>query len=128
MISTLADFIVAVVRYGYRRKAWLSAAALVGVFVIASGYLLIGALRVSPLAANYRVTVQLPESAGLLPNQAVTLRGVSVGRVERLDITQAGVDAIRTAHARIAYQPVSDYELGQPGFGLSAANVTQGAR
>ena len=27
-----------------------------------------------------------------------------------------------------AYQPVSDYELGQPGFGLSAANVTQGAR
>lgn len=27
-----------------------------------------------------------------------------------------------------AYQPVSDYELGQPGFGRSAANVTQGAR
>lgn len=27
-----------------------------------------------------------------------------------------------------AYQPVSDFELGQPGFGLSAANVTQGAR
>ena len=27
-----------------------------------------------------------------------------------------------------AYQPVSDYELGQPGFGLSAANVPQGAR
>lgn len=27
-----------------------------------------------------------------------------------------------------AYQPVSDYELGQPGFGVSAANVTQGAR
>ncbi|WP_439470390.1 amidohydrolase [Brevundimonas sp.] len=27
-----------------------------------------------------------------------------------------------------AYQPVSDFELGQPGFGLSAANVPQGAR
>jgi imidazolonepropionase-like amidohydrolase len=27
-----------------------------------------------------------------------------------------------------AYQPVSDYELGQPGYGVSAANVTQGAR
>ncbi len=27
-----------------------------------------------------------------------------------------------------AYQPVSDYELGQPGDGLSAANVPQGAR
>ena len=27
-----------------------------------------------------------------------------------------------------AYQPLSDYELGQPGFGLPAANVVQGAR
>jgi imidazolonepropionase-like amidohydrolase len=27
-----------------------------------------------------------------------------------------------------AYQPLSDFELGQPGFGLSAANVLQGAR
>ena len=27
-----------------------------------------------------------------------------------------------------AYQPVSDFELGQPGYGLSAANVVQGAR
>lgn len=27
-----------------------------------------------------------------------------------------------------AFQPVSDFELGQPGFGLSAANVPQGAR
>ncbi|WP_420472015.1 amidohydrolase [Brevundimonas sp. FT23042] len=27
-----------------------------------------------------------------------------------------------------AYQPVSDFELGQPGYGLRAANVPQGAR
>ena len=27
-----------------------------------------------------------------------------------------------------AYQPTSDFELGQPGFGLTAANVTEGAR
>ncbi|RZJ02853.1 MAG: amidohydrolase [Brevundimonas sp.] len=27
-----------------------------------------------------------------------------------------------------AYQPVSDFELGQPGYGLSAVNVPQGAR
>lgn len=27
-----------------------------------------------------------------------------------------------------AYQPVSDFELGQPGYGLSAANVREGAR
>lgn len=27
-----------------------------------------------------------------------------------------------------AYQPISDFELGQPGYGVSAADVTQGAR
>ena len=27
-----------------------------------------------------------------------------------------------------AYQPLSDYELGQPGFGRAAAAVPQGAR
>ncbi|MDI1281409.1 amidohydrolase [Brevundimonas sp.] len=27
-----------------------------------------------------------------------------------------------------AYQPVSDFELGQPGYGISAANVREGAR
>jgi len=27
-----------------------------------------------------------------------------------------------------AYQPVSDFELGQPGYGLTAVTVTQGAR
>ncbi|HRO33814.1 MAG TPA: amidohydrolase [Brevundimonas sp.] len=30
--------------------------------------------------------------------------------------------------ANPAYQPVSDFELGQPGFGIAAANVDQGAR
>ncbi|MFN7111022.1 MAG: amidohydrolase family protein, partial [Brevundimonas sp.] len=27
-----------------------------------------------------------------------------------------------------AYQPTSDFELGQPGYGLTAANVAEGAR
>lgn len=27
-----------------------------------------------------------------------------------------------------AYQPTSDFELGQPGYGLTAANVREGAR
>ncbi len=26
------------------------------------------------------------------------------------------------------YQPLSDFELGQPGYGLSAANIASGAR
>ncbi|MBU9766632.1 MCE family protein [Mycobacterium sp. TNTM28] len=94
MINSLADLVVRLVRFGYRRKAWLSAGALVLTLVVASAYLLIGALRVKPFGSTYRLTVQLPESAGLLPNQDVTLRGVRVGRVERLDITGSGVNAV----------------------------------
>lgn len=96
MIAGVADVLVGVVRAGHRKRAWLSAGALMMTFVVATGYLLIGALQVNPFDADYRVTVRLPESAGLLPNQDVTLRGVPVGKVERLDITAAGVDAVIT--------------------------------
>jgi virulence factor Mce-like protein len=93
MITTVADTIVTVVRAGHRRRAWLSAGALLLTLAVASGYLFLGALQVNPFASSYRVTIELPESAGLLPNQDVTLRGVPIGRVERLDITPAGVNA-----------------------------------
>ncbi len=36
--------------------------------------------------------------------------------------------ALTFDRANPAYQPLSDFELGQPGFGLPAANVLQGAR
>ncbi|MGV0740957.1 MlaD family protein [Mycolicibacterium sp. XJ870] len=94
MIGTAADRLVDLVRFGYRRRAWLSAAGLIMVLVVATGYLLFGALRVNPFASQYVFTVQLPESAGLLPNQDVTLRGVPIGRVQQLDITPTGVNAL----------------------------------
>ncbi|EKF25160.1 mce related family protein, partial [Mycolicibacterium hassiacum DSM 44199] len=67
---------------------------LVLMLVVATGYLMFGALQANPFASSYRVTIALPESGGLLPNQDVTLRGVPIGRVERLDITPNGVDAV----------------------------------
>lgn len=94
MIATAADRIVGLVRFGYRRRAWLSALALVMTLVVATAYLLFGALQVNPFASSYRLTVELPQSAGLLPDQDVTLRGVQIGRVERLDITPGGVNAV----------------------------------
>ena len=36
--------------------------------------------------------------------------------------------ALTFDRANPAYQPTSDFELGQPGYGLTAANVTEGAR
>lgn len=102
MIGSVANIAVGVARVGHRRRAWLSAGALVMTFVVASMYLFLGALQVNPFASSYRVTVELPESAGLLPNQNVTMRGVPIGRVERLDITPQGVNAVVTVDSTVA--------------------------
>jgi virulence factor Mce-like protein len=94
MIRSAAAALVRVVRAGHRQQVWLSVAGLVLTLVVATAYLLIGALRVTPFASSYRVTLQLPESGGLLPNQDVALRGVRIGRVESLQITDRGVNAV----------------------------------
>ncbi|GAB3216955.1 MlaD family protein [Mycolicibacterium hippocampi] len=117
MIGVVADRIVGIVRMGHRRRAWLSAGALLLTLVVASGYLFIGALQVNPVASSYRVTVTLPESGGLLPNQNVTLRGVPIGRVERLDITPGGVNAVVTVDSTVAVPASSEVRVS----GLSPA-------
>jgi virulence factor Mce-like protein len=93
VIARIADGVVGAVRAGHRRKAWLSAFALVLTLVIAGTYLFLGALGVNPLASSYKVRIELPASGGLLTNQNVTLRGVPIGKVEALDIAPTGVDA-----------------------------------
>ncbi|BBY44318.1 MlaD family protein [Mycolicibacterium celeriflavum] len=117
MISTAADRLVDIVRFGHRRRAWLSAAGLVMVLVVGTGYLLFGALRVNPLASQYQLTIQLPESAGLLPDQDVTMRGVPIGRVDRLDITPAGVNAVVNVKSTMKIPESSDVRVS----GLSPA-------
>jgi virulence factor Mce-like protein len=100
-IATPADVLVRLVRVGHRQQGWLSVAGLALTLVVATAYLLIGALRVAPLESSYRVTVQLPESGGLLPNQDVTLRGVRIGRIEALRITDRGVDAVASITSKL---------------------------
>jgi virulence factor Mce-like protein len=117
MIGALADLVVGLVRAGYRRRAWLSAGALVITLVVAGAYLMVGALRIKPFDSSYRITIQLPESGGLLPNQDVTLRGVRVGRVERLDLTPTGVEAVVTVNSAVSIPKSSDVRVS----GLSAA-------
>ncbi|MBY0288712.1 MAG: MlaD family protein [Mycobacteriaceae bacterium] len=117
MIATVANHLVAAVRFGYRRKAWLSAGALLFTLVLAVAYLSLGALQVNPLTSTYRVTIELPDSAGLLPNQDVTLRGVRVGRVDRLDITPSGVNAVVDVDSAVPIPESSDVRVS----GLSPA-------
>ena len=104
MIATIdapADVVVRLVRASHRRQAWLSVGGLVLTLVVATAYLLIGALRVAPFASSYRVAVQLPESGGLLPNQDVALRGVRIGKVESLQITDRGVNAVANITSKV---------------------------
>lgn len=117
MIAAAADTIVAIVRAGHRRRSWLSAGALILTLAVASAYLFLGALRVNPLASSLSITIELPNSAGLLPNQDVTLRGVPIGRVERLDITPVGVNAVVNVSSTVPIPESSDVRVS----GLSPA-------
>ncbi|MDC9006881.1 MlaD family protein [Mycobacterium marinum] len=101
MITPIANAVVRVVRAGHRQQTWLSVAGLVLTLVVAAAYLLVGALRLTPFASSYRVTVSLPESGGLLPNQDVALRGVRIGRIESLHLTESGVDAIASITSQV---------------------------
>lgn len=101
MIDDIASAVVRAARAAHRQQVWLSVAGLVLTLVVGSAYLLIGALRVTPFASSYRVTVQLPDSGGLLPNQDVALRGVRIGRVESLQITPTGVNAIANITSQV---------------------------
>ncbi|WP_109420829.1 MlaD family protein [Mycobacteroides franklinii] len=94
MTETAADMVLQVVRFYHRRRLWLSSLALAFAFIVGSTYILIGGLRISPFTPTYRVTVQLAESGGLLPQQDVMFQGAPVGRVESVNVTQDSVNAI----------------------------------
>ena len=100
-VANFANIVVRAVRTGHRQQVWLSVAGLVLILVVATAYLLIGALRVKPFVSSYRVTVQLAESGGLLPNQDVALRGVRIGRIQSLQITDNGVNAVADITSKV---------------------------
>jgi virulence factor Mce-like protein len=114
---SIADGIVGAVKYGHRRKTLLSVAALIAVLVVAAAYLFLGALRRNPLASEYNAIVELPSSGGLLANQNVTLRGVRVGWVDRLEIVPTGINA----HVKIDSKTKISESTGVRVTGLSAA-------
>jgi virulence factor Mce-like protein len=93
VIGPVADGVVGIVKAAHRKKAWLSAIALLLCLVIGVAYLTLGALQWNPLRSSYTATVELPASGGLLKNQDVTLRGVPIGKVSNLYITPEGVNA-----------------------------------
>ena len=64
--------------------------------VVALGIMIFGYMRLPALLGigQYRVTVELPEAAGLYPRGNVTYRGTEVGTVKSVNLTDTGVEAV----------------------------------
>ncbi|MCP9271163.1 MCE family protein [Mycolicibacterium arenosum] len=60
---------------------------------------------------HYRVTLKLPNAAGLYANGNVTYRGTEVGRVERLDLTDTGVNAVLSMRSGVDIPADLDAEV-----------------
>jgi phospholipid/cholesterol/gamma-HCH transport system substrate-binding protein len=67
------------------------AIAVVAIGIMAFGYMNLPNMLFG--AGHYRVTLQLPQTGGLYARGNVTYRGVQVGRVESVDLTNNGVAA-----------------------------------
>ena len=60
---------------------------------------------------HYRVTLHLPAAAGLYSSGNVTYRGTEVGRVESVDLTGTGVDAVLSLKSGVAIPADLDAEV-----------------
>lgn len=103
VIEPIAAAILTAVRHTVRFRLVLSGIAQIALVIVGVAYLFFGALRDNPFADQIRITVHLAESGGLLARQDVTLRGVPIGRVESVEFTADGVQAVARvgADARI---------------------------
>lgn len=81
-------------RWARLRRLGLSAFALATMFVVGVVYLLFGTLRLDPISTDAVVRVHLDQTGGLLPGQDVTLRGVPVGRVRAIELSDTGAVAV----------------------------------
>jgi virulence factor Mce-like protein len=103
MLNSVVGLAIRIIKAVASRKALLSLAGLALTAVIGFGYIAIDGLRFNPMHRSIAVRIMLPESAGLLANQDVTLRGIPVGRVAAVNLTDHGVEAVASidASARI---------------------------
>ena len=79
-------------------------AVLLIVAAVAGAYVTFNYIRLPQLLfglGQYKVTLELPESAGLYANGNVTYQGVEVGRVDEVRLTDSGVDAVLSLNSDV---------------------------
>lgn len=98
-VELLARATVTTVRVARQRRNALSAVALVLLIVVGSGYLVFGALGADPTATTMKVRIHLADSGGLLSGREVSLRGVPIGKVESVELSDTGIVAVAEVDA-----------------------------
>ena len=96
-----ARLVVDLVQALAKRRILVSCVALALTLAAAFAYVAIDGLGVNPARTTISVRVLLPESGGLLANQDVTLRGIPVGRVKFVNLTDKGVEAVAAINADV---------------------------
>ncbi|MFZ2530129.1 MAG: MlaD family protein [Rhodococcus sp. (in: high G+C Gram-positive bacteria)] len=94
VVETPARALVSGARYASAHRLVLSVIALALTLVLGVAYLVFGVFHLNPADRKIHIRVNLAESGGLLPDRNVTLRGVPVGRVTEVTLTDGGVVAV----------------------------------
>jgi phospholipid/cholesterol/gamma-HCH transport system substrate-binding protein len=87
------------------RRTRIQLAVLIVIAVIAGSYVALDYVRLPQMlfgAGQFTVSVDLPEASGLYENANVTYRGVEVGRVKEVRLTDAGVAAVLSLDSDVA--------------------------
>ena len=101
LLNLGCEFLIWLVTGGYRRRILLSGLGLVLTTLIAATYVTIWGVGINPAERMISVRVVLPESGGLLGNQDVTLRGIPIGHVSAVRLTDNGTEAVVAVRADI---------------------------
>lgn len=94
LLDSAAAVIVGLAEWARRHVIGFATAGLVAMLVAGGGYLAVAVVGADPLRQTYAVRVQLPATGGLLPHFDVTFRGVRVGTVRSVELSEHGVTAI----------------------------------
>lgn len=89
-------------------RSTLSCVGLSVIFCLGTGYLLLGALQINPVASTYSVTVQVPTTGGLQVGSDVTLRGSRVGTMSTITLDPDRVLLSATIDTRIRISANTD--------------------
>ena len=75
--------------------------------------MVLGYMRLPTLlgVGQYRVTVELPETGGVYPRGNVTYRGVEVGEVKSVNLTDTGVAAVLSLNSNVQIPADLDVEV-----------------